>query len=115
MAEPLQRPGERRRAPRQRALLSAKLATADDASQTLDCVIRNISADGALIETSSPHLVPREMHLVQIKDGTVWDAEIAWRKGNHIGLVLKDRHDLKTTTEKQLRALRAIWSHMVAH
>jgi hypothetical protein len=114
MAEPNQRPVERRRIPRQRALLSAKLATGD-AAQTLDCVIRNISADGALIETSSPHLIPRDLHLVQIKDGTAWDAEIIWRNGNRIGLALKDRHDLKTTTEKQLKALRAIWTHMVAH
>ncbi|MDQ0465857.1 hypothetical protein QO010_003649 [Caulobacter ginsengisoli] len=114
MVEPVQKSGERRRVPRQRALLSAKLAS-EDAAQTLDCVIRNISADGALIETKSPHLVPRELHLVQIKDGTAWDAEIIWRRGNLIGLALKDRHDLKTTTEKQLRALRAIWSHMVAH
>lgn len=114
MSVPVPRPAERRRAPRQRALLTAKLATGD-AAQTLDCVIRNISPDGALIETTSPHLVPKEMHLVQIKDGTAWDAEVVWRNGNRIGLVLKDRHDLKTTTEKQLKALRAIWSHMVAH
>lgn len=114
MAEPLHKSVERRRAPRQRALLSGKLAT-EDASVTLDCVIRNISPDGALIETASPHLVPREMHLVQIKDGTAWDAEVIWRNGNRIGLILKDRHDLKSTTEKQLKALRAIWSHMVAH
>jgi hypothetical protein len=114
MAEPVRKPVERRRAPRQRALLSAKLATVDG-TQTLDCVIRNISPDGALIETNSPHLVPRELHLVQIKDGTVWDAEVIWRNGNRVGLALKDRHDLKTTTEAQLKALRAIWTHMVAH
>ena len=54
------RTAERRRAPRQRALLAAKLAT-DDANQTLDCVIRNLSEDGALIETTSPHLVLKEM------------------------------------------------------
>jgi hypothetical protein len=114
MVEPVQKPVERRGTPRQRALLSAKLAS-DDAAQTLDCVIRNISPHGALIETKSPHLVPRELHLVQIKDGTAWDAEIVWRRGNLIGLLLKDRHDLKSTTDKQLRALRAIWSHMVTH
>jgi hypothetical protein len=114
MAEPVQRAVERRRNPRQRALLSAKLAS-DDAAQTLDCVIRNISPTGALIETTSPNMVPRELHLVQIRDGTAWDAEVIWRRGNLIGLALKDRHDLKTTTAKQLRALRAIWTHMVAH
>lgn len=114
MSVPAQRDVDRRRTPRQRALLSAKLATVD-AAQTLDCVIRNISADGALIETASPHLVPKEMHLVQIKDGIAWDAEVIWRNGNRIGLALKDRHDLKATTERQLAVLRAIWSHMVAH
>ena len=104
-------PVERRRDPRSRALLAGKLAN-EDATQTLDCVIRNLSADGAMIETSAPHLVPREMHLVQIKEGIVWDAEVIWRRGNRVGLKLKTRHDLRETTEKQLRALRAIWSQM---
>jgi hypothetical protein len=52
------------------------------------------------------------MHLVQIKEGIVWDAEVIWRRGNRVGLKLKTRHDLRETTEKQLRALRAIWSQM---
>ena len=102
---------DRRRAGRQRALLAGKLAN-EDATATLDCVIRNISADGAMIETTTPHLIPNQLHLVQIKDGVAWDATVIWRRGNRIGLSLGDRHDLRETTEKQLRALRAIWSQM---
>jgi hypothetical protein len=102
---------ERRRAGRSRALLAGKLAN-EDATTTIDCVIRNISADGAMIETTTPHLFPANLHLVQIKEGLAWDATVIWRRGNRVGLSLGDRHDLRETTAKQLRALRAIWSQM---
>ncbi|MBI1407371.1 MAG: PilZ domain-containing protein [Caulobacter sp.] len=105
---------DRRRTKRQRALLAGKLATGD-ASLTFDCVIRNISADGALVETTSPHLAPAEMHLLQVTEGIVWDARVIWRNGNRLGLELLDRHDLKETTEAQLYALRRIWTHLVGH
>lgn len=108
---PVSKSVERRRAGRQRALLAGKLAN-EDATSTLDCIIRNISADGAMIETSTPQMVPNQLHLVQIKEGVVWDAEVIWRRGNRIGLSLGDRHDLRETTQKQLKALRAIWSQM---
>ncbi|MBI5939220.1 MAG: PilZ domain-containing protein [Caulobacterales bacterium] len=102
---------DRRRVGRQRALLAGKLAN-EDATSTVDCVIRNISADGAMIETTTPQLIPNQLHLVQIKEGVAWDAEVIWRRGNRIGLSLGDRHDLRESTEKQLRALRAIWGQM---
>ncbi len=105
------KPIERRGGHRNRALLAGKVAN-QDATQTLDCVIRNLSADGAMIETPTPHLVPAEMHLVQIKEGIAWDAEVIWRRGNRVGVKLNARHDLRESTEKQLRALRAIWSQM---
>jgi len=105
------RPLERRTGPRQRALLAGKLANAD-ATETVDCTIRNLSPGGALIETATPQLLPRELHLLQLKEGVAWDAEVIWRRGSRVGLRLKDRHDLRETTDKQLRALRAIWSQM---
>jgi len=104
-------PSERRRAGRHRALLAGKLAN-EDATTTIDCVIRNISDTGAMIETTTPHLIPSRLHLVQIKEGTAWDVEVIWRRGNRIGLALGERHDLRETTQKQLKALRAIWSQM---
>lgn len=98
---------------RQRALLAGKLAN-EGATTTIDCTIRNLSADGAMVETTSPHLIPNQLHLVQVNNGVAWDVEVIWRRGNRIGLTLKDRHDLRETTDRQLRALRAIWSHMTA-
>ncbi len=102
---------DRRAAGRHRALLAGKLAN-DDATTTIDCVIRNISNTGAMIETATPQLIPNRLHLVQVKEGTVWDVEVVWRRGNRIGLALGERHDLRDTTETQLKALRAIWSQM---
>ncbi len=105
------RPVERRRQPRQRALLAGKLST-EGAKVTFDCTIRNISPEGAMIETASPQMVPNELHLVQIKEGIAWDAEVIWRRGNKIGLALKERHDLRQPVADQLKALRAVWSQM---
>lgn len=105
------KPIERRDDLRGRSLLAGKIAN-EDATQTLDCVIRNLTPGGAMIETTAPHLVPARHHLVQVKDGIAWEAEVRWRRGNRVGLKLGDRHDLRETTAVQLRALRAIWSQM---
>lgn len=108
---PSLKPVERRRGQRNRALLAGKVAN-EDATRTLDCVIRNLSPDGAMIETEAPHLVPAELHLVQVREGVAWDAEVIWRRGKRVGVKLKARHDLRETTDKQLKVLRAIWSQM---
>ncbi len=105
------RPAERRRNQRQRALLTGKLAT-DQANITIDCVIKNLSAEGALVETPSPHLIPNELHLLQVREGIAWDARVIWRRGNKVGLELLERHDLRETTTRQLKALRHVWTHM---
>jgi hypothetical protein len=102
---------ERRHGGRARALLSGKLCF-EDATKTIDCVIRNITPGGAMVETPTPQLVPGRLQLMQVSEGIVWDAEVAWRRGARIGLVLQDRHDLRDTTDKQLRVLRAIWGQM---
>ena len=105
------RPVERRRNQRQRALLTGKLAT-DQANITIDCVIRNLSPEGALVETQSPHLIPSELHLLQVREGIAWDAKVIWRRGSRVGLELLERHDLRETTARQLKALRHVWKHM---
>eukprot|EP01030_Chromulinospumella_sphaerica_P017346 gene17346-17172_t len=108
---PAPRPIERRRNQRQRALLTGKLAT-DGANITIDCVIRNLSAEGALVETTSPHLIPNELHLLQVREGIAWDARVIWRRGSKVGLELLERHDLRETTARQLKVLRHVWKHM---
>ncbi|MES2034773.1 MAG: PilZ domain-containing protein [Pseudomonadota bacterium] len=105
------KPVQRRRADRQRSLLAGKL-TNEDASITVDCTIRDLSETGALIELAAPEMLPRALRLMQIREGVLWDVEVAWRRGRRMGLILGERHDLRTSVEPELRALRAIWSHM---
>ena len=104
-------PNQRRGADRKRALLAGKLSN-EDSSVTVDCTIRDLSETGALIELSAPEMLPKTLRLLQIKDGVVWDVQVAWRRGNRMGLTLGERHDLRGEIEPQLRVLRAIWSHM---
>jgi len=105
------RASQRRGAARKRALLAGKLSN-EDSSVTVDCTIRDLSDTGALVELSAPEMLPKTLRLLQIKDGIVWDVQVAWRRGNRMGLTLGDRHDLRGAIEPQLRVLRAIWSHM---
>lgn len=105
------KPVQRRHADRKRSLLAGKL-TNEDASLTVDCTIRDLSDTGALVELAAPEMLPRTLRLMLIRDGVLWDAEVAWRRGARLGLILGERHDLKSSVDPELRALRAIWSHM---
>lgn len=104
-------PKERRRSLRQRALLSAKVADTD-ARQTIDCVIRNFSDDGVLIETESVLAVPNAFHLLHVRDGMVWDARVMWRRGRLLGLEITEKRDIRDAADRQLLALRRIWSSL---
>ena len=113
-AEPSDAPavGDRRQAPRRRALLTGKLVTADVAL-TIDCVIRNLTDLGAMVEMQSPQMVPGNLYLLQVKEGLAWDAEVVWRHGHRLGLKFSGNHDLNEEVGKTLRPVRRLWQHLV--
>lgn len=76
---------------------------------TVECVIRNLSSDGALLVVNSRQALPSEFTLLLVREGISFDATLAWRDGDRVGVELGDRHDLKGVVEAQLGALRAIW------
>ena len=75
---------------RQRVLKSGKIALAGGAS-ILDCVIRNLSVAGAQVELPSTVGVPDAFTLIDAQTGTSYEAKVAWRKGNRMGVSFADR------------------------
>ena len=79
------RPAERRRAQRGRTFRSAKLLYGSANQSVLDCLLVELSADGARVETAIMSQVP-EILLLRLADGAEHKARRAWATGNLIGL-----------------------------
>ena len=77
---------ERRKSARSRAIYLGRILYHDRLS-TIDCVIRNISDDGAKIEFDNLALLPDEFDLFIGKKGRALRAKIAWCGANRAGLV----------------------------
>lgn len=103
---------DRRQTPRRRALLTGKLVT-EDVALTIDCIIRNLTDMGAMVEMPSPHMVPNQIYLLQVKEGLAWDAEVVWRHGARLGLKFSGNHDLNDEIGKSLRPVKRLWQHLV--
>ena len=48
-----------------------------------------------------------------IRDGLLFDAAVAWRRGDEAGLVFKAPHDLRTDTDPALHRVRALWTELI--
>jgi PilZ domain len=100
----------RRRTPRQRVLLSGRLVMGD-ALAVLDCAIRNLSNFGARVQLADGHTAPDLVHLIEVRNGCVYKAEVVWRDYPHIGLAFLDRRDLKEERDApDLAPFRALWA-----
>jgi hypothetical protein len=74
-----------RRSPRTRSLIAARIIYNKGAS-TLDCVIRNISEEGAKLQLSGGAAIPIEFSLLIIEKDVTRQARIIWRRGEEIGV-----------------------------
>jgi hypothetical protein len=99
----------RRASPRARSLLTGKIVI-DDASVSHDCVIRNLSAKGARVRLAGAINLPGAVGLLVVKEGLLFDATIAWRRGEQIGLAFTGQHDLRTDADPAHRGARALWA-----
>ena len=79
---------DRRQSARDKVLLGAVTRT-NGLGATVNCVVRNFSADGACIELEAPTTLPEEMHLTIARKGRSFLARIVWQKANRIGLALR--------------------------
>jgi hypothetical protein len=75
---------EKRTTPRQRVLKGGRIAFNNNRS-TFDCVIRNLSDQGARLAVASVLGIPNTFDLL-LPDGTRRACQVAWRKTKEIGV-----------------------------
>ena len=75
---------ERRLMPRMRTLKSARIVI-DSHGPVLDCVVRNLSARGALLLVSSL-AVPDRFELILSTSGARRTCKVAWRAHDRVGV-----------------------------
>ena len=78
---------ERRRAPRQRTLKSARIVI-DPQMPELECVVRNLSPDGALLLVPSL-AVPDRFDLVLSASRSRHACKVAWRAHDRVGVAFE--------------------------
>jgi hypothetical protein len=84
---------ELRQSPRRRVLLSAKIVSRDGVFSA-DCAIRNISERGAQVDVQAEMLFPVRFYLVAGRLPVAYDAEVVWKRGEHVGLVFHQSFEL---------------------
>ena len=99
----------RRLGVRSRSLLTGKIVL-DDGAVSYDCVIRNLSTKGARVRIASSIGLPGEVGLLVVKEGLLFDAAVAWRRGDQIGLTFSAQHDLRQGADPAHRGVRALWA-----
>jgi hypothetical protein len=100
--------GEHRREARHRAFLGAKLVYGDGAF-TLDCVVRDISVDGARVKLPQGQAVPDRLFLVEIRSGIAYEAQVAWKRHPEIGLTFIHQFGLREASTPHLMILKRLW------
>jgi hypothetical protein len=99
---------ERRSSPRQRCLLGGRIMI-NDGRSTLNCVIRNQSATGALLALPEPMALASEFPLIIDKHSAGATAHVAWRTGKFVGVAFREEgaldrmRDMAARRETSLR------------
>ncbi|MFS8044442.1 PilZ domain-containing protein [Rhizobium sp. BR 314] len=69
---------------RKRTLLGAKIIF-NDGHSVYDCLVRNLSDTGAMIQIENPLAAPNAFDL-QLSDNRLLTCEVRWRKINSMGV-----------------------------
>ncbi|WP_310423537.1 PilZ domain-containing protein [Mycoplana sp. BE70] len=80
---------EHRLSQRKRTLLGAKIVF-NDGTSVYECVIRNMSDTGALVQSENSLAAPPTFSL-QLTDGRVFACEVIWRKASSLGVKYRVR------------------------
>ena len=97
---------ERRRQQRWPSLLGATAIINE--TSTLDCLIRDVSADGAHVVLGNTALLPLSFHLHVPCRGKTWRVALKWRRDAEAGVALEGVADSHPVLEREaeIRRLR---------
>ena len=76
---------ERRASPRQRRLNGAKIVFNNNSS-VIDCIVRDLSAQGARLVVSRPVGIPDRFDLRIDRNGACHSSKVTWRADDQIGV-----------------------------
>lgn len=65
------------------------VAQINERGSTMDCVVRNISDQGACVEFDSTARIPDKMTLTIARKGRSFLAKLIWRQANKVGLAFR--------------------------
>src|SRR4051812_31452617 len=96
---------ERRPSTRRRVLFPGLIVYGNGAF-TCDCSVRSLSATGARISVATEHNFRGRIYVINIRDGSAYDAQVVWSKGADIGIKFDAVIPLATTTEVSFGRLK---------
>ena len=77
---------ERRKSARRRALKGGRIVF-NKRSSTIDCTVRNLSPEGALLQVRGPFGIPEEFDLELDADAVIHPFNVVWRDARRLGVV----------------------------
>ena len=80
---------ERRTCLRRRVFYGGRIAF-NSRQSTMDCLIRNLSSEGARVEFGGTRLITDEVDLTIERKGMAFAARMIWRRGDHAGFVFRN-------------------------
>lgn len=98
---------ERRREHRNRTFLFGQIAF-DHRPSTMDCVVRNLSNDGAKLDFPAPVALPTTFDLIVREKGESRRARLMWCDHNEIGVAFQDAEHCVVVSIDVARRLRAL-------
>ncbi len=103
-------PDEQRRSRRPRVLLTGRLVYGPD-RLTLDCVIRDLTPEGARLKLAGSAILSGPIVLIEVGSGMSHACEVTWRRLPEIGVSFLSSEDLASTAEPEsdLSRLRRMW------
>jgi len=107
---------DRRNPPaRGRVLLGGKVVYGNG-DMSHDCVIRDLTENGARIKLESAISLPKQIYLIDYKRGVAHIADIAWSAPPNHGLSLKKAMELRDEDSKDpfFKLMRRLWLERVA-
>ena len=93
---------------RNRVLLGG-LVVSRDGTQTWDCMITDVSENGAKIRLTKGQVIPEHHFLINLKEGVAYESTAEWIRLPLIGLSFSGDHRLEDLTDPKLLFVKRLW------
>lgn len=74
-----------------------------------DCLIRDLSSQGARVQMLSSTAPPGQVQLVDLAAGLAHDVTVAWQRDREVGLRIVRTYDLRGLAPAVARTAKRIW------